>query len=267
MATAAWIKEILQRRGVAYEERHHPEVFTAQEVAQAERISGHRLAKVVVVLADARPVELIVPASRRIVLERARGLLGAREVRLASEAEMAKLFADCEPGAIPPLCHWKDVEVLMDATMQVEGDLFFQAGTHQDIIRLKFEDWFHLVKPRVESFTEPESAHSQVVFLDREDRGAAHPETPESGLPGGGRGRIDEVGQSPVYPGSGPYPGGQPEIRTPGEWVQGQRDEEGREVEGGSALTYLENGTLLGGATPPPSGPPQRRHDPSGRRD
>jgi len=277
MATARWIKGILERRGVAYKELHHPEVFTAQEVAQTERISGHRLAKVVVVLADGRPVELIVPASRRVVLERVGELLGARDVRLASEAEMGRIFTDCESGAIPPLRHWQDVGVLMDARMEVEGDIFFQAGTHQDVIRLKFEDWFLVVKPRVESFTELESAHSQAVFFDREAGGVADAESAESkqaqdprresGLPGGGRGRIDEVGHSGVYPGSGPYPDGEPEIRTPGAWVHGQRDAEGREVEGGSELTYLGNGTLLGGATPPPSGPPQRPHDAPDRRD
>jgi Ala-tRNA(Pro) deacylase len=178
MAAANWIKNVLERRGVPYEERHHPEVFTAQAVAQSEHVSGHRLAKVVVVLADRRPVELIVPASRRVVLERVRELLGAKEVRLAFEAEMEKVFTDCEMGAIPPLRHWKDVEVLMDAAMQVEGDIFFQAGTHQDAIRLKYQDWFQLVNPRVEEFSEPENAPFPTDFADREDPGTAPPSGP-----------------------------------------------------------------------------------------
>ncbi len=78
----------------------------------------------------------------------------------------------------------------------------------------------------------------------------------ESGVPGGGRGRKDVVGQSGVYPASGPYPSGPAEIRTPAEFVHGQTDAEGRPVEGGSELIYFEGKTLLGGATPPPSGPP-----------
>jgi hypothetical protein len=77
----------------------------------------------------------------------------------------------------------------------------------------------------------------------------------ERGEPGGGKGRIDVVGETGVYPGSGPYPPGEAEIRTPGSWVHGQVDAEGREVEGGSGLTYLGGDMLLGGATPPPSGP------------
>ena len=64
MATATWVKEILEKRGITYEETHHPVAFTAQQVAQSEHISGNCVAKVVVAMADGRPVELILPASR-----------------------------------------------------------------------------------------------------------------------------------------------------------------------------------------------------------
>ena len=77
MATATWIREELDRRGVAYQERHHPDAYTAQEVARREHVSGHRVAKVVGVLADGRPVELILPASRRVRLDIVKDVLGA----------------------------------------------------------------------------------------------------------------------------------------------------------------------------------------------
>ncbi len=257
MATVAWIKDMLERRGVAYEERHHRVAFTAQEVAQSEHVSGDCLAKVVVVIADGRPVELILPASRRVVLDRVRTLVAAAAVRLASEAEMEWIFTDCETGAIPPLRHWKDVTVLMDASMSNARDLVFQAGTHQDAVRLKFQDWLELVNPRVEFFTELEHASSRVDFADREDVGiessnrAREARIEESkrecGQPGGGPGRIDAVGHSGVYPGSGPYPEGEAPVRTPAEFVHGQRDPLSQKVEGASGLIYLEERVLLGG--------------------
>ncbi len=266
MATAAWIKDMLEKRGVAYEELHHRVAFTAQEVAQSEHISGDCVAKVVVLIADDQPIELILPASRRVVLERVRKLHGANAVRLASEAEMNQIFTDCETGAIPPLRHWKDVAVLMDASISNATQLVFQAGTHEDAIRLNFQDWLNLVKPRVEFFSEPEHASARPIFADRGDVGTqrsgwkssarAQEAKRECGLPGGGRGRIDVVGRSGVYPGSGPYPEGEAATRNPGDFVHGQRDEQGREVEGGSELTYLAEGILLGGETPPPGGSP-----------
>ena len=161
MATPAWIRKMLELRGVSFEELHHPEVYTAQEVAQREHVSGHRVAKVVVIMADDRPVELILPASRHVNLDRVRTVLHAHALRLATETEMEKFFTDCELGAIPPLRHWKDVGVLMDRSLNVEGDILFQAGTHADAVRLNFRDWYNMVKPQVATFSEPaEVAHA-----------------------------------------------------------------------------------------------------------
>jgi Ala-tRNA(Pro) deacylase len=155
MATPTWIRNMLRLRGIPFQELHHPEVFTAQEVAQREHVSGHRLAKVVVALVDGRPVELILPASRRVNLERVRAVLNARQARLATEEEMARSFTDCELGAIPALRHWEAVDVLMDPALSVEGDIVFQAGTHQDAVRLSFRAWYDLVTPQVATFSEP----------------------------------------------------------------------------------------------------------------
>jgi Ala-tRNA(Pro) deacylase len=155
MSTATWVKNELQEHGVSYQEMHHPDAYTSQEVAHQEHFSGHRVAKVVVVMADDRPVELILPASRRVRLDRVQYLMAAREVRLATEEEIERYFTDCETGAIPPLRHWQGVEVIMDTTMQVPGNILFQAGTHRDAVCMPFEEWFRMVNPPVASFSEP----------------------------------------------------------------------------------------------------------------
>lgn len=152
MATPKWVRKMLEARGIPFTELHHREVYTAQDVAHQEHISGHRVAKVVVVMADGLPVELILPASRHVDLNRVRELLGGGEVRLATETEIERYFTDCEVGAIPPLRHWENVKVLMDQSLKVEGDILFQAGTHQDAVRLRFRDWYNLVDPQVGAF-------------------------------------------------------------------------------------------------------------------
>jgi Ala-tRNA(Pro) deacylase len=152
---------MLDLRGVPYQELHHTEVYTAQELAQREHFSGHHVAKVVVVIADGRPVELVLPASRHVDLDHVRTVLHAHEVRMASEAEMERFFTDCEMGAIPALRHWKDVDVVMDRALTVEGDILFQAGTHADAIRLNFRDWYEMVGPQVATLSRPpELAHT-----------------------------------------------------------------------------------------------------------
>lgn len=78
----------------------------------------------------------------------------------------------------------------------------------------------------------------------------------ESGKPGGGQGRRDEVGQSGVYPMSAGIPEGRHlEIRTMASWGQGKRGAEGYEDSGGSELVWRD-GQLLGGLTAGPGGEP-----------
>jgi Ala-tRNA(Pro) deacylase len=145
MATPFWARMILELRGIPFEEVHHPE---------PEDVNGHRLAKAVVVIADGKPVSLVLPADRQANLGMVRGILGAEEARPASEEEMAQLFPECEPRAVAPLGHW-DVPVLMDRSLYSEGDIVIHMGTHDDAIRLKFRDWYNVVRPRIAVFSEP----------------------------------------------------------------------------------------------------------------
>jgi len=155
MATATWVKNELEQQHVPYEELHHPQAYSAQAVAQQEHVSGHRVAKVVIALADGRPLVLVLPASRRVRLDQLAELLGAERVCLAREDELRQLFPDCEVGAIPPLRHWPGIEVIMDGTLRCDDAIVFQAATHSDAVLVSFDSWFQMVQPRVEAFSEP----------------------------------------------------------------------------------------------------------------
>jgi hypothetical protein len=90
----------------------------------------------------------------------------------------------------------------------------------------------------------------------RDAKAAADEARRESGEPGGGAGRRDEVGPTGVYPMSaGIPPGKHPEIRTPAAWGQGDRGAEGYDDAGGSNF-IVRDGQLLGGLTAGPSGEP-----------
>ena len=130
----------------------HPHARSQLLRRQSEHVTGHHLAKVVVVMADGRPVELIVPASRRVVLERVRTLLCplARSVWHPRPKWNDSLSIARPVRCTSPSRRWKDVDVLMDASMPRTGELVFQAGTHEDAIGLAVEDWL----PLVESYTE-----------------------------------------------------------------------------------------------------------------
>jgi prolyl-tRNA editing enzyme YbaK/EbsC (Cys-tRNA(Pro) deacylase) len=156
MATAAWLKALLEQRGVAFEEWDQRTAPTAPEAPRGESIGGHRLAEVVVALIDGRPVVLILPAGRRVVLGRVQKLLGADHVRLASEAETECLFTEAATCAIPPPRHENDLDILIDTSLSSAWALVFPGGTHEVAIRLEFHAWFPAVNPREGFFTEPD---------------------------------------------------------------------------------------------------------------
>jgi hypothetical protein len=101
---------------------------------------------------------------------------------------------------------------------------------------------------------------------DRKTKVPPEPPGRESGQPGGGQGRIDKVGHSGVYPGSGPYPSGEAEVRTPESFVQGQRDAEGREVEGGPSSPWSTGIPYSAARHRPPAVSPGRANHPRARR-
>jgi hypothetical protein len=85
----------------------------------------------------------------------------------------------------------------------------------------------------------------------------------ESGMPGGGQGRKDEVGKSGVYPVSSSE-GASPDayVHDEASWGQGERGAAGYEDSGGSELTYLgEEKGVVGGATEGESGAYKREEE------
>ena len=153
MSLPRWIASTLEAEHVPYRVRHHRPCFTAQEVAAVEHVSGHRLAKVVVVMADGELVFVVVPASQRLDLRAVSKALGTAECRLATEQEMAEHFPDCEVGALPPLPHWDNLTILADKRLvDQDGPIVFQAGTHEDAIELTAGDWRRIAHPMIGRF-------------------------------------------------------------------------------------------------------------------
>jgi Ala-tRNA(Pro) deacylase len=153
MSMPRWIPEALEQEHVPFQTRHHRPCFTAQEVAAVEHVSGHRLAKVVIVRADDEWAAVVVPASHRLDMQAVAAALGSPRCRLATEQEIAERFPDCEVGATPPLRHWEGVKLLCDAgLLQRHDPLVFQAGTHEDAIEMSPDDWQRITQPRVGRF-------------------------------------------------------------------------------------------------------------------
>lgn len=143
------IQELLDEKGVYYAEHEHPPAYTAQEIAAEEHVSGDMLAKPVLVRADDQYVMCVLPASFKLDMEKVAAALGADNVRLAEESEMARIFADAEVGAEPPFGSLYRLHTLVDEHLAMDEEIVFQAGTHRRAIRMKWVDYENIAKPTI----------------------------------------------------------------------------------------------------------------------
>ena len=142
----------LKSHKVKFQLRHHPARFTAQEVAAAEHITGEEVAKVVIVKADDRFAMFVLPATHIVEMPKVKALLKAKDVRLASETEMAQLCPGCEVGAMPPFGAEFDMDTYVEAHLAADEEILIPAATHEDSILMAWKDYARLAKPKIESF-------------------------------------------------------------------------------------------------------------------
>ncbi len=147
------LKEFLDQNQIKYISVVHSPAYTAQEVAQSAHVTGKEFAKVVIVELDGNMAMVVLPATRKVVLQDLRELTGSDEVKFASEEEFRERFPDCETGAMPPFGNLYGMDVYAAESLAENDEIAFNAGSHIEIIKMSFRDFDRLVRPRVMSFT------------------------------------------------------------------------------------------------------------------
>jgi len=146
------IEEFLRQAKIPYEKKHHPAAYTAQEVAASAHVPGDMLAKTVVVRVGDGYALAVCPATHLVDLKKLSRVVGA-EVRLANEGEMESLFEDAELGAAPPFGNLYGLATYVDESLSQCKHIVFQAGTHEDTIKVSYEDYKKAVEPEIADFT------------------------------------------------------------------------------------------------------------------
>jgi Ala-tRNA(Pro) deacylase len=154
MPGIAMIQEFLRSAHIPYTVVPHRPAFTAQEEAAATHVPGRDWAKVVACFIDGEPVEAVVPAPAVVNLDRLLELAGGREIRVADEGELQRLFPDCEVGAMPPFGPLYGHTVFVDAVLALESEIVFNAGTHREAMAMRWNDFVKMVNPIVGRFAE-----------------------------------------------------------------------------------------------------------------
>ena len=147
------LKEYLNGNNIKYLSIAHSEAYTAQETAELTHISGKELAKTVIIKKDVQMAMAVLPASHKIDWNLLKTVTGAVKIELASEKEFEDMFSDCEIGAMPPFGNLYGMEVFVEESLTKDKEIAFKAGSHIELIKLSYEDFSRLVKPKVVKFS------------------------------------------------------------------------------------------------------------------
>lgn len=146
------LKNFLDENKIEYIVISHSSAYTAQAVAATAHISGREMAKTVIIRVDGKTAMAVLPASCKVDFALLKKSIGAKIIELATESEFEDLFPDCELGAMPPFGNLYDMDVYVAEKLAQDNEIFFNACSHRELIKLAYSDFERLVKPKIVKF-------------------------------------------------------------------------------------------------------------------
>jgi Ala-tRNA(Pro) deacylase len=135
MATALTLEQHLDRNRVAYDVLPHAPTMSSRRTAAASHVPADEMAKAVVLKRDRGYLLAVLPASQQLKWE-ALGKWFNQNLALATEDEIAWLFPDCTPGAVPPIGEAYGIETVVDDSIAEQADIYFEGGDHATLIHM-----------------------------------------------------------------------------------------------------------------------------------
>ena len=145
MATSITVQQFLDESRLPFELVTHPHSSTSLQSAKAAHIEPFQMAKAVLLEEHGQLVMALLPATKHLHLGTLRRQF-KREFGMATEQTVRQIFCDCEPGAIPALGGAYGIETIWDDSLMNSADLYFEAGDHEHLVRLRTEDFLEFVR-------------------------------------------------------------------------------------------------------------------------
>lgn len=148
------VKNYLDKKHIGYQILQHSLAYTAMETAGSQHVPGKQLIKSVIVKADGKYIMCVLSSNHLINFDKLKKITKSKEAFLATETEVESLFPDCEVGAEPPFGELFGLEVIVDRAVSENEEIVFNAGTHTDAVKIKYQDFARLTKSKEANFGE-----------------------------------------------------------------------------------------------------------------
>ena len=123
MAISQHLSSYLQDCGALYEVCTHAPSHSSAETARKANL-------------------MPAPLAKQVMLGEVARMLGRPRLRLCDEDTIARMFRDCERGAIPAIGMPWGIETVVDDELEDNGEIYIEAGDHERLLRMS-HDQFH----------------------------------------------------------------------------------------------------------------------------
>lgn len=145
MSIAESIKACLIENNIDFELVRHPKTYTSRDAARAAHVPEDHIAKAVIVENLNGYAMVVIPGNGWLKLRALREEVD-RDFILADESEVKKLFADCMPGAVPPLGLVYGLDTFLDEQLTTLANVYFEAGDHEHLVHINGDAFHSLLK-------------------------------------------------------------------------------------------------------------------------
>jgi Ala-tRNA(Pro) deacylase len=146
------IENLLQKNNIKFESLEHKPVFTSEQAAKVRKTKLRQGAKALLFKTDKGYMMAVVSAAKEIDTEKLKKLLVSKKIRLATPEEVEEITG-LEIGAVPPFANLFDLELYVDKSLTKIQVIAFNAGTHENSIKMKFQDYKRLLNPKIGEFS------------------------------------------------------------------------------------------------------------------
>lgn len=141
------LKWQLRGSALGYRKIWHAPAFSAQRRSKYLHETGWRVVKPVLTLSEKGRVLALLPACCHLDVDKLAALLGATELALASEVQIAEAFPDCEPGALPGFGRPYRIATVIDLRLLEEPYLVVPGCCRHADYRMAVEAYLSLEQP------------------------------------------------------------------------------------------------------------------------
>lgn len=155
------VQVYLTKHNVHYKKIQHEVTNTALANSTKLHCNPSDMAKVIVLKLDEMYAMFVLPSNEKIHIPTLKNELHVNKTHMLTESELRSFFLDCEVGAQPAMGSLYNIPTFLSNDLKSHFSLYFNGGTHTDVIEMETRDFIKLEKPGIFKFSFIENEYNE----------------------------------------------------------------------------------------------------------